>query len=384
MNQPLLLHIVERLERLLEKLPARIQKPVLQELTPLKELFLRQRAPRFVLTGSARVPVQELLPLLFQSPNQNHYHERLMELFRWQKIGIADRGSIELLDARGGDTGSTEQIHDELARQPADVFLHLAESESASAIQQLETFISSPARNGDAASGTGPKVVGISIHDSRSAARTSELRHDLRASTAIAPRLLDVVEVDIGQNSEGVALLPMIARHLPHEVRIEVARISGDHTAQGEIAQALVRSTAAICAAIGTQPIPLADLPILTTLQLAMVGGIMQISGRERSLRAATEFITALGVNVGAGMVFREGARAALKFFPGWGNLVCGMVAGAGTYAIGKAATVYFVDGLTLKDARLAYLRNRGRRAARRFLPPRTAKLETQTGAPRQ
>jgi uncharacterized protein (DUF697 family) len=121
----------------------------------------------------------------------------------------------------------------------------------------------------------------------------------------------------------------------------------------------LVKSTSAICTAIGAQPIPLADLPILTTLQLVMVSGIMYIAGRERSLRAATEFVAALGVNVGAGMVLREGARAMLKFFPGWGNVVCGMVAGAGTYALGKAAIVYFLEGVSLKDARRTYLKSR-------------------------
>jgi len=82
----------------------------------------------------------------------------------------------------------------------------------------------------------------------------------------------------------------------------------------------------------------------------------MYIAGRERSLRAATEFVGALGVNVGAGMVFREGARAVLKFFPGWGNVVCGMVAGAGTYALGRAAIVYFLEGVSLQDARRIYL----------------------------
>src|SRR5947207_5422166 len=103
----------------------------------------------------------------------------------------------------------------------------------------------------------------------------------------------------------------------------------------------MIISTSSICTAIVAQPIPLADLPILTTLQLVMVSGIMYISGRERSLRAATEFIGALGANVGAGMLLREGTRAILKFFPGWGNLICGMVTGAGTYAIGLAALVF-------------------------------------------
>jgi uncharacterized protein (DUF697 family) len=144
-----------------------------------------------------------------------------------------------------------------------------------------------------------------------------------------------------------------------------MARIAQDRIAQIEIAQMLVKSTTAICAAIGAQPIPLADLPVLTALQLVMVSGIMYIGGRERSLRAATEFVGALGVNVGAGMILREGTRALLKFFPGWGNVVCGMVAGAGTYAIGRASIVYFLEGLSLKDARRTYLTSRKKRAQR-------------------
>jgi uncharacterized protein (DUF697 family) len=141
---------------------------------------------------------------------------------------------------------------------------------------------------------------------------------------------------------------------------------------QEDIAQILVKSTTAICTAIGAQPIPLADLPILTTLQLVMVSGIMYVSGRERSLRAATEFVGALGANVGAGMLLREGTRAVLKFFPGWGNIICGMVAGAGTYAIGRAATVFFVGGVTLKDARRTYLSSRKKSARPQLLdePP--------------
>ncbi len=57
-------------------------------------------------------------------------------------------------------------------------------------------------------------------------------------------------------------------------------------------------------------------------------------------------------MNVGAAFLFREGARAVVKFFPGWGNAVSGAVAGAGTYAIGLAATGYFVDGLPMEEAR--------------------------------
>src|SRR5207248_9654975 len=147
-----------------------------------------------------------------------------------------------------------------------------------------------------------------------------------------------------------------------NQAGMKLIRISQDGEAQREVAQALIKSTTAICAAIGAQPIPLADLPILTPLQLMMVAGIMYVSGRERSLRAAGEFIGALGANVGAAMLLREGTRAALKFFPGWGNVLCGLVAGSGTYAIGRAASVFFIDGVSLKDARRVYLAGRKKR----------------------
>jgi uncharacterized protein (DUF697 family) len=160
-------------------------------------------------------------------------------------------------------------------------------------------------------------------------------------------------------------LMSLLAAELPNQAKIEMIRISRDRHAQLHVAQMLIKSTTAICAAIGAQPIPLADLPVLTALQVLMVSGIMYISGRERSLRAATEFIAALGANVGVGMLLREGTRAMLKFFPGWGNVVCGMVAGAGTYAIGRAATVYFLEGASLKEAKQTYLKSRKKRSPR-------------------
>jgi uncharacterized protein (DUF697 family) len=106
----------------------------------------------------------------------------------------------------------------------------------------------------------------------------------------------------------------------------------------------------------------------------------MYVSGRERTLRAATEFVAALGVNVGAGMVLREGARAVLKFFPGWGNVVCGMVAGAGTYALGRAAIVYFLEGFSLKEARRIYLRSRKKGARPALIESGARATETRRG----
>ncbi len=396
MNQPLFLHIVERLEGFLGKLPASIQKPVLQELTPLKELFLKQRAPRLVFTGAHKLPVQEVVAALFATAQPGDLRDVLMEVYRWQDVSVGGHGNVSLLDARGADAATLKKIQQELEREAADVFLHVVDGNSARPVltRDLETLaglVDLPQPEG----ATG-HVIGISLTaprravtehnghaiDERGAA--AKLQTALGELPSVRERLLQVLEVELSgtstpaENPGAMRLMALLAQELPNEARVEMIRISRDRQAQEQIAHTLVKSTSAICTAIGAQPIPLADLPVLTTLQLVMVSGIMYIAGRERSLRAATEFVAALGVNVGAGMVLREGARAVLKFFPGWGNVVCGMVAGAGTYALGRAATVYFLEGVTLKDARRIYLKSRKRKDA-----PRT-KLLRESDTPRR
>ena len=158
-------------------------------------------------------------------------------------------------------------------------------------------------------------------------------------------------------------LAQLIAEELPEEARLEMARLCGVREVQLKIAQTLIKAVTAICATIGLQPIPLADFPILTSLQIMMISGIMHISGREMGAKSAGEFVTALGANVGVGLVFREGSRALLKLVPVWGNMISGAIAGAGTYALGRAASAYFIEGLSIKDARKLFRRKTKREA---------------------
>ena len=379
MNQPLFLHIVERLEGFLGKLPESIQKPVLKELTPMKELFLKQRPPRFVLTGSHKLPLQEVVATLFAAAQPGDLSNVLMEVFRWHSTTLGEHGSVTLLDARGADEGAMRKIEQELQRERADIFLHLVDGNAARPVpsRDLETLVSLVQKS--ASPEAAPKVIGVSVvgPEKKGSAASADrppakekLKSALTDNASIRENLVDVLEVPLASVGEATPepapaaarLMALLAAELPNEARVEMIRVSRNREAQMQIAQTLVKSTSAICTAVGAQPIPLADLPILTTLQLVMVSGIMHLAGRDRSLRSATEFVGALGVNLGAGMVLREGARAVLKFFPGWGNVVCGAVAGAGTYALGRAAVVYFLEGMTLKEARRTYLTSRKKR----------------------
>ena len=154
-------------------------------------------------------------------------------------------------------------------------------------------------------------------------------------------------------------LADLMTRELPDDAQVEMARLFGAKEVQKDLANRLIRAVTAMSAAIGAQPIPLADFPVLTTLQFMMVAGVMHISGRELSVKAAGEFVGALGMNIGVGMAFREGARAAVKLLPGWGNAISGGVAAAGTYGIGRAASAYFIEGISLGEVRKLFRRKR-------------------------
>ena len=352
MNQSTLVQIAERLESLAGKLPEKIRRPVLRELTPLKQLFLQQRRPRFLFIGSSKMPMQQIIDPIFASDREQRLNVTLTPVHRWTDWTIPGHGTISILDARGAGNSVQAQIEDELRREPADIIFIFDDGRS-----DLNEQITAPPGE--------TKIIGVSLG---SATRVVQLEEALDAQPHVRDRLLTVVRITEKQSAETQRLMSLLAAELPNQAKIEMIRISRDRHAQLHVAQMLIKSTTAICAAVGAQPIPLADMPILTSLQVLMVSGIMYISGREKSLRAATEFIAALGANVGAGMLLREGARAMLKFFPGWGNVVCGMVAGAGTYAMGRAATAYFLEGASLKEARQTYLKSR-RKRSRRALP---------------
>jgi uncharacterized protein (DUF697 family) len=376
-KSPSLLQIVERLERLAGKLPSKIRKAVLSELTPLKQLFLQQRPPRFLFVGSSAMPLEQVIAALFGSGHPTGTRDVPVRTRHWNDISLPHRGTICVLDARGADSSSAIEIQDELKYQPADLifFLHDGEIPSGTEKYDLNELLSHSTSNKTPEPAA--RLISIirppgeTITSDQTDLVASRLQPAVRSHPATGEPFLDVlrsIPLDHDQAfevppAEVQKLMSILPRELPNQARMEMIRISRDREAQHEVAQLLVKSTSAICAAIGAQPIPLADLPILTSLQVMMISGIMYISGRERSLRAATQFVGAIGANMGVAMLLREGTRAILKFFPGWGNVICGLVAGSGTYAIGRAATVFFIDGVSLKDARRTYLTSRKKRA---------------------
>ena len=130
MNPPSLLQIVERLEYFAGKLPARIRKAVLRELTPLKQLFLQQRPPRFLFIGSAKVTATKIVGAFFGRPDFAQARQTSAPFPHWFDVAFPDRGTISILDACEADDSIAIQIQDEIKRQPPDVVFWVDDAQS--------------------------------------------------------------------------------------------------------------------------------------------------------------------------------------------------------------------------------------------------------------
>ena len=165
-------------------------------------------------------------------------------------------------------------------------------------------------------------------------------------------QLIEKLAAKLPKNLRGPLLGHVMALRELIEGELEAARKSPDKQAKLAVTKKVVASCAAVCTTVGVEPIPLADFPILTALQVLMIACIMHVSGREISRKAIGEFLGALGMNIGAGLVLREGVRAAVKLLPGFGSAISGAIAGGATYALGRAATAYFIEGVPLPEVR--------------------------------
>jgi uncharacterized protein (DUF697 family) len=88
----------------------------------------------------------------------------------------------------------------------------------------------------------------------------------------------------------------------------------------------------------GAIPVPWVDLLILPGIQTRMVHHVARLYGQPLKAQHFGELAGALGL----GMVVRQGIRELMKFIPYVGSVAGGALAGASTFALGKAACFYY------------------------------------------
>jgi uncharacterized protein (DUF697 family) len=93
-----------------------------------------------------------------------------------------------------------------------------------------------------------------------------------------------------------------------------------------------------LAATAGSFPIPWLDLLILAGIQTQMIYHLARYYGQPLAGRQFLELASTLGL----GIAFRQACREVLKFIPYVGSVAGGMVAGAATYALGKAFCYYY------------------------------------------
>jgi uncharacterized protein (DUF697 family) len=357
-----LLSLYEKLESLVQRLPESLQSPILREITPIKSLFLLQRPPRILLLGDRAASRTALVNALFGS-EVAHVSEDHLQDGTWQVFSRPGKGTLRLLDARR--PASLQMLRRALSAEAPDLCLYLyaepvADADLEADLEQSR-LVEEHLRQRHQAR---PELIAISA-GKLSSSDLEPVRRLNQAMDSEAHGFRDRVAGihSLDGTTEVHKLAFAISQILPDESKLEMARLSGVKEVQREIAQVVIKSMTAITGAVGTQPIPLADFPVLTSLQVAMVAGIMHISGRELSTKMAGQWIAALGANIGVAIALREGARAMLKVVPVWGDLVSGGIAAGGTYAIGRAASGYFIEGISLEDAKKLFRSKKKRRA---------------------
>ncbi len=123
-----------------------------------------------------------------------------------------------------------------------------------------------------------------------------------------------------------------------------------------KIANKFVKVFSTASAGVAITPIPASDIVVLIPIQIVEVTLIAYLSGQKIDSKMAREFILSLGGVALFGLGLRFVAQQGVKFLnvliPGSGSAISSTIAYSGTYAVGKAAIAYYIDGKTKEQAK--------------------------------
>nr|WP_315874951.1 DUF697 domain-containing protein [Chamaesiphon minutus] len=107
-----------------------------------------------------------------------------------------------------------------------------------------------------------------------------------------------------------------------------------------DVARRYILPCAIAAGTVAAIPLPFADLPVLTAIQVSMVGLLGKLYGQTLTPSQAGGVVSAIA----GGFVAQLVARQLIKFIPGFGSIISASWAAAYTVALGEGACVYFGD----------------------------------------
>jgi uncharacterized protein (DUF697 family)/GTPase Era involved in 16S rRNA processing len=381
------------IDQMSNMIPAERKEKLKKEIKMLKELLVDKRSPRLMIIGRRGAGKSSLINAIF-CERVADTGAVLSKTGRSQYYAYqSSRGKLDILDTRGlGDrtkpeTANFQNAIDDIKASietdypDAILFLCRAKDVDSNIDVDIKNVLEIHSHIANKHKFNAPVVGVITSVDELDPKRIEPPYDDQRKRTnidtavkavenALVSAGLDLIKViptsayaeydEVDKNKVAYqnywnidALLTYLIDVLPNSTHLELARLAKIRSLQVTLARTIMGATATITGAIAVVPIPLADIIPITTAQVGMIIGIAYISGRELSQKSAMEFIAALGINVGTGVVLREAARALVKYvFPGGGLVVSAAVASAGTIALGESAIRYFIEGKSIEEAK--------------------------------
>ncbi len=107
-----------------------------------------------------------------------------------------------------------------------------------------------------------------------------------------------------------------------------------------DVGRRYISAFAVIAATLAAVPLPFATMPMLTALQVSLVGLLGKLYGQTLSPSQAGGVVSAIA----GGFLAQAIGRELIKFLPGFGSVIAASWAAAYTWALGEGACVYFGD----------------------------------------
>lgn len=175
-------------------------------------------------------------------------------------------------------------------------------------------------------------------------------------ATEVADALGEVNVIPISaRTGENIAeeLIPEIIKASP-----DAALVIGHELPafRHEAAQRIIRNATLISLVAGMEPIPLVDIPILLGTQIRLVLRIAALYGEPLDSADLKKHARELLVTMAGGLGMRYLAEQAAKIIPYGGDAIAGIIAGAGTWAIGQVALEYYEGDKQINTHRLRQL----------------------------
>ena len=387
--------IYDMLLELLKFIPDPLKTKIEKELQMIKELIFDSRAPRFVFIGRRGHGKSSLINAIF-----GEYVAKIGKVKSqtgksiWHTYSNS-KGSMEILDTRGLGEGSKpeeeyneenelKEIKSSIKEKCPDVIIFICKAtetdsrinEDIENLKELTKFISETHKYDIPILTVATKADEVfPASDRIPPFKNPEKLENIEAST---DNLYKKVVAEFPQSTYKIAvcsylefdsenkimldwrwnidkLIELLLEHIPNSAHLMLAKISRIKSSQRKVAKTIVTAAGSICATIALEPIPGADLPFITGVQLSMIIAIGYIGGHELNKKAAMEFMSAMGLNILGAFGLRELARGLVKLIPVGGSVISASIASAGTYAIGEAAISYFIDKKSKVDSKKEY-----------------------------